>query len=834
MTEPRLERDTVPLGTPTTGSALHWIQRLATGRGIVALAVASLVLLILAGVGVWYTLQIQPLESTPEPELTPPASLSELATEFPELGEILLDPALDSAYKDFLLAYQQGGDEAALELALKYGLVNENDELRITLELDTTETEPLVEELELRGIKVTAVSDNLMDIAVPLELIEQALLAGDPGSLFENMLLLEHIVRIRLPRGSIQHMGDVEIESLGVINADAWQEAGFTGKGLKIGVLDLGFNKYRSLLGTELPAEVKVRSFISGVDADESDTVHGTAVAEIIHDIAPDAELFFAAYDTDTEQRLAADWLVSQGVNIISHSAGSIFGPMDGSGPEARMVDRIAAGGVLWVNSAGNMAESHYRGTFTDEDGDGFHEFSPEDELMGFSPQGRSSMALNWDAWDSGDQDLDLLVLDKDMNRIVSSENLQNGPGDEAGEFITYVFFDRGPYYIAIRANQVTRPVVVDFYIYNAKRLEYPTPGYSITTPADARGALTVAATFWSDDVLEEYSSNGPSHDGRPKPDISAPTGVQSAAYGEEFFGTSAAAPHVSGSAALVWQAFPWFTAQQVADFLKEHAKDLGPAGVDTQFGHGRLWLGEVPPIGVLPTATATQGAGLLPSPTVLEPLNTPTRTATSTLPPTQAFAATHTPTLAPVTGTSSAAVWLLPLAVVSCVAIPGLLGLGGLALLGVALYYRSQRARRTTRRSVPRRSPVGARPMSRPPVGTPPTGSPRPAYPVRQDYPVGQASYPARPDYGAGAPMQVRCANCGTFSRPGVRFCRACGTALGTTPPRSASPQAYEPAPPADHAPRSLQTRPAYCTRCGRRLRPTSKFCPGCGKQLG
>ncbi|MEW5872082.1 MAG: S8 family serine peptidase [Chloroflexota bacterium] len=797
MREPHSQRDTVPLG-----AELNWVQRLSTRKGMAGLAIVSLLLLALAGMGGVYALQTQAFANITEPKLTPPTSLGELATQYPELAGILQDPALDSAYKDFLLAYEQGGEQAALDLARNYGLVNKDDELRITLELDTNDLQALIGQLEANGIRVTASSDNLIDIAVPLDLIVQAMEAGDPGGLFADLTELEHIVRIRLPRRSIEHAGKIETESLGVINATAWQAAGFTGKGIKVGILDLGFNKYRPLMGKDLPSDLKVRSFISGVEIDETDTEHGTAVAEIIHDIAPDSQLFLAAYDTDTEQRQAVDWLVAQGVNIISHSAGSIYGPMDGTGAEARMVERIFTGGVLWVNSAGNMGESHYRGTFVDEDGDGFHEFSPGDELMGFSPQGESSMALNWDAWDSGDQDLDLYVMDEKMNRIVGSEDIQNGPGDETAEFISYTFPNRGPYYIAIRARRVTRPVVMDFYIYNIKRLEYITPEFSITTPGDSKGALAVAATFWSDDILEAYSSQGPTHDGRTKPDISAPTGVQSAAYGEEFYGTSAAAPHVAGAAALVWEAFPSYKAQQISDFLKSRAIDLGASGLDNQFGIGRLWLGDAPAPGVLPTevpmATVTQ--------TRLAPTVTQTIIQlTSTLPPTQIATPTLRPTSTPLLGLgSSDASWMLPLGLLACIVLPGLLGAGGLGLLGVVWYF-GRRGRRPRRSTKPSRAPGAARPVAggqqMPPQHLP---AQPPVYGTSLSTP-GQTKY-------------AHCPRCGTLSRPDVRFCRACGM------PLAAAAQAAQPPPP--------QPSQMYCIRCGSRLRPQSKFCPNCGQQ--
>lgn len=56
--------------------------------------------------------------------------------------------------------------------------------------------------------------------------------------------------------------------------------------------------------------------------------------------------------------------------------------------------------------------------------------------------------------------------------------------------------------------------------------------------------------------------------------------------------GTSFAAPLVSGAAAVVWSAFPYFDNDLVRQTLLGTAKDLGAAGVDPVFGHGLLDVG--------------------------------------------------------------------------------------------------------------------------------------------------------------------------------------------------------------------------------------------------
>ena len=54
-----------------------------------------------------------------------------------------------------------------------------------------------------------------------------------------------------------------------VIGADKWQAAGYTGQGIKIGILDQGFDGYRDLLGRELPFNVTAQSFVPGFDVDQ-------------------------------------------------------------------------------------------------------------------------------------------------------------------------------------------------------------------------------------------------------------------------------------------------------------------------------------------------------------------------------------------------------------------------------------------------------------------------------------------------------------------------------------------------------------------------------------
>ena len=573
----------------------------------------------------------------PRVTITPP-SLDELALRYPSLERLLRDPETDSVYKEFVIAYEQGGLAAAEELARRRGLLTPDNEVRVTLVVDTpaSRTARLIDDLEALGVNVLGSYRDLIDISIPLNVIAGVAQSENPAAIFEQIRDVEHVVGLRLnppsvpqnlPRAErrgarrslrVQQSSGRSIVSEGMfaINAAEWHAAGFTGQGIQIGVLDQGFDGFRDQLGRELPEQVIARSFVSGVEPDAAGENHGTAVAEIVHDVAPRAELFFAHYDGgDVSMGNAVDWLLEQGVQIISHSAGGLAGPMDGTGRDAELVDRVTAQGVLWINSAGNSADEHLRTTYGDADGDGFHDFKPESPLLAFRPvpDQTTQIVLNWDDWPQADEDYDLYLLDRDGVVLASSRNIQAGNRAPV-EQILYRFDDAGAYYVSVQANGTSRPARLDLYIHEARSMEFTTPSHSLATPADARGALTVGAVDFRDNTLQPYSSYGPTEDGRQKPELLGPDGVSVATYAPEaFFGTSAAAPHVAGAAALIWSAHPGFDADDLrVSLLANTIPVKSDAGADAT-GSGVLRL-PAPPRGVTKAEPATRSAENAPS----------------------------------------------------------------------------------------------------------------------------------------------------------------------------------------------------------------------------
>lgn len=636
-TPPSLERPEALKPSPSL------LERTMNRRGLLlALVAGGLVLALISGALLWTLTQSGAswqgwrASVAPAPDLDPPPSLEEVAEEYPELANLLNDPALGSVYKSFIIAYEEDGVEGAKALARKRGLLNDRDEIRITLVVDSVEhVPPIVEELRGAGITIEGSYREKINVGVPLALIEQLSEQQGTDALFQQLTQIEHIIRLELPMpdqpGRLSH---VQGEGVSLTGATKWHEVGFTGEGVRVGVLDLGFDGYRDLLGSDLPADLTAKSFVYGEEPDTSGEVHGTACAEIVHEMAPGAILFLAYYDgTTVSEGQAVDWLLEQDVQIISHSAGSIWGPMDGTGEDAEMVDEVAAQGVLWINASGNEAQNHYRGLFNDTDGDGLHEFPNGEEEIALWPYGyEMTIVLNWNDWESVTQDYDFHLYDDEGNLIASAEDTQDGsPGQEAAEGLMLSDLTAPVYFLTIEAYDTTRQATLDLYTMGTD-IEFPVAEHSLNTPADAHGSLTVGATEYRDDSVASYSSQGPTNDGRIKPDLAAPAGVSGATYGPEGFdGTSASTPHVAGAAALVWSVFPEFDRQQVSDYLQTHALDLGLPGPDNGYGFGRLQLPAAPvevSEGVAPTP-------LPPVPTVPpRPTIVPQPTEVAALPP--------------------------------------------------------------------------------------------------------------------------------------------------------------------------------------------------------
>ncbi len=134
----------------------------------------------------------------------------------------------------------------------------------------------------------------------------------------------------------------------------------------------------------------------------------------------------------------------------------------------------------------------------------------------------------------------------------------------------------------------------------------------TITVPAASRGILATGAmldpgstfgqTLSLDGLgvnagfqLATFSSRGPTTDGRVKPDITAPgVSIEAADANTDdgyvsFSGTSMASPFAAGVAALVLDANPALSPDEVRSVLTSTTEDWGIGGPDVDYGWGRL-----------------------------------------------------------------------------------------------------------------------------------------------------------------------------------------------------------------------------------------------------
>jgi len=362
-----------------------------------------------------------------------------------------------------------------------------------------------------------------------------------------------------------------------------FHKQGIKGKGVKVGILDFGFGEYKQLQQRGIvPAPRATQTFNQGQPSSNvgGREVHGTACAEIIHQMAPEADLYLAQVGAGDgganagDILKAAQWLINQGVDIINFSGGGSGMALDGTSPLDKMVDEsVSQKGILWTISAGNEADDHWAGMLKDKDNNGLVDIAENgsgDFLTFECTQApcELSFTINIDDWpDSPNRSASiglsafLVTADAQGNFVeVTSGHLdRKGKQSSASFDMGAGGLKKGAYALVLKAPQNASNVKAHVFFNRARGASLVTKNKygSLTTPGTSKQGLSVAAYSVITNSIADYSSRGPTDDGRIKPDISAPSEVKSNAYAKEggiFDGTSAAAPHVAGFAALIKQ----------------------------------------------------------------------------------------------------------------------------------------------------------------------------------------------------------------------------------------------------------------------------------------
>ncbi len=462
----------------------------------------------------------------------------------------------------------------------------------VTLEPDSIGHSKTIntDELEEIQAKILARSRSLLRVSVPIPKLPR-------------LTQVSGVNLVRTPMRPI--LNAVEGEGFQLIQALKFHNAGHMGEGVKIAVLDGGYAKSQEAQSNgDLPPNFSVIGYSPNNER------HGTGCAEIIYDIVPEALLLPFQYDDFLEFENAVDTAIQNDIDIISYSGGWVDGWGDGKGRSCEIVKRAYQNGILWVNGIGNEAKNFYRGRFQSTDGDRDHDFGGEYDaiqIKNVSVGDEIRIALVWDDFPRTSEDYDMYLWKSVLGsnaRVDRSITTQRN--SKPFESIEYTVTDAGlftSYHIQIVKSASARPM--DFKIISLNHNlseEFVTPRGSLINPSDSEYAVSVGAIRSSRYIYgpqEDYSSQGPTMDGRIKPDIMGPTGVKTYAYGSQgFHGTSAATPHVAGAAALILSANSELTVSELRNKLFEATVDMGSPGKDNIYGHGRL---DLSPIDITP-----------------------------------------------------------------------------------------------------------------------------------------------------------------------------------------------------------------------------------------
>ena len=375
------------------------------------------------------------------------------------------------------------------------------------------------------------------------------------------------------------------------LGVESWRLAGIRGAGVKVAVIDSGFRGYRDHLGQELPVRVTVRSFHADGNLEARDSNHGVVCGEVIHAIAPDAELLFANWEPDHPDTFiaAVRWCRAQGVKVVNCSVVvPAWSDGDGGGAIHAELARFVGTGrqptdMLAVACAGNLAQRHWSGAFRDN-GAGYHVWTPGQADNVLTPWSSDPVSIELCSRPAATYALELCDATKRTPLAVSQA--QRG-ADRSTTTLRFVPEGGRSYRLRVRLTG-GQPGTFHLAALGSWLEHYTTPG-SIAFPGDGPEWLTVGAVE-ANGRRATYSSCGP-NSSQPKPELVAPVPFPTSSRARPFSGTSAAAPQVAGLAALVWSVHPDWTAEQVKQFLFRSCQDLGPPGHDNETGFGLIHL---------------------------------------------------------------------------------------------------------------------------------------------------------------------------------------------------------------------------------------------------
>ena len=451
--------------------------------------------------------------------------------------------------------------------------------------------------------------------------------------------------------GVVTTAGDTSVRSWLVRNG-----YNLNGDGIKIGAISNSFNTVttatlapfktntaaQDVANGDLPGPGNIYGYTKPVqvlkDLPGKHSDEGRAMLQIIHDLAPGAELYFR-----TGSITAGDFakgikeLHNAGCKIIFDDLTYIHEQFLTDGVVAQAVNEVTNAGTTYISAAGNFASRSYESACdTVPAPPGFtgtaHNFGGGDiyQSVTFAP-GKYIIVLQWvdDNYSIGQggtkNDLDIFTTPNTNGTLLSGDNRINTHGD-AIEIMTFtVTSPTTTNILIVNKTPGSKPAWLKYTVFRGDITfnEYATGTSTIVGQANASGAIAIGAAAYDkvfpfvepqDMEIESFSSTGGTTvftkigtsvvpEIREKPDLIGPDRVNTTVKlgntdsdGDSFYnfaGTSAAAPHAAAVAALIMQGRKKFllqdvtTPSQIRSLLTSTATDMYSSGFDFKSGYG-------------------------------------------------------------------------------------------------------------------------------------------------------------------------------------------------------------------------------------------------------
>ena len=398
---------------------------------------------------------------------------------------------------------------------------------------------------------------------------------------------------------------------------------GVSGKGIKVGVIS---DTVQYLAEAQRNGDLPNVSIIAGSTTEP--TGEGTGMLEIVHDLAPDAELYFATADGGEEEMADnIDKLAAAGCRVIVDDVGYPAEPIFEDGTIVKSINSFVDGGGVYFSAAGNDGNSEnknslvWEGDFKDG-GEAkesskyrYHAFLDNITYNPVYLFEDSWIRLTWsDKFGESSNDYRFLIYKCSVsgNNFDVSDTVvyDSGPANTEGKkglpyHALIPKLPEGLYAVSILKAKNAAARKLSLFINTEKggvaiNTGDVTYGHCASEKAIGVAAVTVEGRkFNKTDVATYYSSSGPrqifydsndkaitpgnflSSGGKTllKPDIAAAAGVSCAwldlrfkKTGVRFPGTSAAAPHAAAIAALMLEADPELTRDEILSIMKKSA----------------------------------------------------------------------------------------------------------------------------------------------------------------------------------------------------------------------------------------------------------------------